>query len=81
MNFGIEVKSLGKTVRLKLGLLQPSIWKHSLGQIWLLKIMKFIGGEHLDVLKFLVLELNRSEYYSPQCNKIFKRLSGENSHG
>ena len=81
MNFGIEVKNLGRSGRLKLGLLQPWIWKHSLYQIWLLKIMKFIGGELLDVRKIPVLELDRSEYHSPQCDKFFKGPLGENSHG
>jgi len=43
--------------------------------------MKLIEGQFMDATKILVLESDRSDYYSPQCNKFFKRLSGKSSHG
>ena len=72
-----RLKPWAETGRLKLGLSEPATWKNSLGQIWLPKIMKLIRDELLDVTKILVLESDHSKYYSPQCNKFFKRLSGK----
>ena len=61
MNFGSEVKNLGRNWEAESGTIATTNWKNSLGHNWLLKIMKFIGGELLDVTKILVLELDRFE--------------------
>jgi len=55
----VRLKTWAETRKWKLGLLQPWIWKNLLGHSWLLKIMKSIGYELLDVKKIPVLELDR----------------------
>ena len=80
MNFGSEVKNLDKNWEAKIGTVATTVWKNFLGHNSLLKIMKFIGSELLDVTKIPVLESAHCEQHGPQCNKFFKGLSWENSH-
>ena len=56
MNFGSEVKNLGRNWEAETGTIATTVWKNSLGHNWLLKIMKFIRGKLLDVTKIPVLE-------------------------
>jgi len=57
---GLDKKLWILEVRLKAwtetGMVATTVWKNSLGHNWLLKILKFIGSELLDVIKILVLE-------------------------
>jgi len=54
MNFEIEVQNLGRN------------WEAKIGSVATMDLEKFHGFEQ----KFFVLESDRSECYSPQCNKF-----------